>query len=94
MLLQVLNLTQEQINGLPPTERDAIQALVLTSLHIGSLHLTSCNRAAQPIHERNHLMKILATYYACESSKGKGDFRVSLSVNAAPLVCTTRVTPS
>ncbi|KAL4072223.1 hypothetical protein J3A83DRAFT_4358467 [Scleroderma citrinum] len=27
MLLQVLSLTQEQINGLPPTERDAIQAL-------------------------------------------------------------------
>jgi cleavage stimulation factor subunit 2 len=27
MLMQVLSLTQEQINGLPPTERDAIQAL-------------------------------------------------------------------
>ncbi|KAI6038616.1 hypothetical protein EDC04DRAFT_2569482, partial [Pisolithus marmoratus] len=27
MLLQVLSLTQEQINGLPPSERDAIQAL-------------------------------------------------------------------
>ncbi|KAH0831175.1 hinge domain of cleavage stimulation factor subunit 2-domain-containing protein [Lanmaoa asiatica] len=27
MLLQVLSLTQDQINGLPPTERDAIQAL-------------------------------------------------------------------
>lgn len=28
MLLQVLSLTQDQINGLPPTEREAIQALV------------------------------------------------------------------
>lgn len=28
MLIQVLSLTQDQINGLPPTERDAIQALV------------------------------------------------------------------
>ena len=28
MLMQVLSLTQDQINGLPPTERDAIQALV------------------------------------------------------------------
>ncbi|KAF8128701.1 hinge domain of cleavage stimulation factor subunit 2-domain-containing protein [Boletus edulis] len=27
MLFQVLSLTQDQINGLPPTERDAIQAL-------------------------------------------------------------------
>ena len=28
MLIQVLSLTQDQINGLPPSERDAIQALV------------------------------------------------------------------
>jgi len=27
MLIQVLSLTQDQINGLPPSERDAIQAL-------------------------------------------------------------------
>ena len=32
MLLQVLSLTQDQINGLPPTERDAIQALVCSIL--------------------------------------------------------------
>lgn len=33
MLLQVLSLTQDQINGLPPTERDAIQALVCIAVN-------------------------------------------------------------
>jgi hypothetical protein len=32
MLIQVLNLTPDQINALPPSERDAIQQLVGTFL--------------------------------------------------------------
>ncbi|KAI6126676.1 hypothetical protein F5141DRAFT_1041387 [Pisolithus sp. B1] len=40
MLLQVLSLSQEQVNGLPPSERDAIQALVWQSPCILLFYLT------------------------------------------------------
>ena len=41
MLMQVLSLTQDQINSLPPTERDQIQQLVRQTLSCPRLFLTN-----------------------------------------------------
>jgi hypothetical protein len=57
MLMQVLSLTQEQINGLPPTERDAIQALVCTLAETFFLIFNARSITAEPVHERYYRVK-------------------------------------
>ena len=57
MLIQVLSLTQDQINGLPPSERDAIQALVCPSAIFHPCLLRHVPNIAEPVHGRHYCVE-------------------------------------